>query len=146
MLIFMTHISGKNRTSHTSRNEHCVTTKQALVGPSLHCRPFLKEFRVVGQICREGMQGWQWYPAESTICNDRISLTGAAGCVGAAISPPVGPGQSPGGGPGDKAPGSSSDPAVHSKVCTISFERPEASPWTFTVPVQLSAFHYLTSS
>ena len=114
----MTHISGKNRTSHTSRNEHCVTTKQALVGPSLHCRPFLKEFRVVGQICREGMQGWQWYPAESTICNDRISLPGAAGCVGAAISPPVGPGQSPGGGPGDKAPGSSSDPAVHStKKC-----------------------------
>ena len=32
------------------------------------------------------------------------------------------------------------------KVCTISFERPEASPWTFTVPVQLSAFHYLTAS
>ena len=55
MLIFMTHISGKNRTSHTSRNEHCVTTKQALVAPSLHFRPFLKEFRVVGQICREGM-------------------------------------------------------------------------------------------
>ena len=55
MLIFMTHISGKNRTSHTSGNEHCVTTKQALVAPSLHCRPFLKEFRVVDQICREGM-------------------------------------------------------------------------------------------
>ena len=54
MLIFMTHISGKNRT-HTSRNEHCVTTKQALVAPSLHCKPFLKEFRVVGQICREDM-------------------------------------------------------------------------------------------
>ena len=32
------------------------------------------------------------------------------------------------------------------KVCTISFERLEASPWTFTVPVQLSAFHYLTAS
>ena len=32
------------------------------------------------------------------------------------------------------------------KVCTISFERPEASPWTFTVTVQLSAFHYLTAS
>ena len=35
---------------------------------------------------------------------------------------------------------------IHSKVCTISFERPEASPWTCTVPVQLSAFHYLTAS
>ena len=36
----------------------------------------------------------------------------------AAISPPVDPGQSPGGGPGGKAPGSSSDPAVHStKKC-----------------------------
>ena len=55
MLIFMTHNSGKNRTSHTSRNEHCMTTNQALVAPSLYCRPFLKEFRVVGQICREGM-------------------------------------------------------------------------------------------
>ena len=33
-----------------------------------------------------------------------------------------------------------------SKVCTISFERLEASPWTFTVPVQLSPFHYLTTS
>ena len=55
MLIFMTHNSGKNRTSHTSRNEHCMTTKQALVAPSLYCMPFLKEFRVVGQICREGM-------------------------------------------------------------------------------------------
>ena len=32
------------------------------------------------------------------------------------------------------------------KVCTISFERPEASPLTFTVLVQLSAFHYLTAS
>ena len=29
---------------------------------------------------------------------------------------------------------------------TISFERPEASSLTFTVPVQLSAFHYLTAS
>ena len=56
MLIFMTYISGKNRTSHKSINEHCVTTKaRDLVAPSLHCRPFLKEFRVVGQICREGM-------------------------------------------------------------------------------------------
>ena len=32
------------------------------------------------------------------------------------------------------------------KVCTISFERLEGSPWTFTVPVQLSPFHYLTAS
>ena len=33
------------------------------------------------------------------------------------------------------------------EVCTTtSFERPEASPWMFTVPVQLSAFHYLTAS
>ena len=31
-------------------------------------------------------------------------------------------------------------------VCTISFERLEVSPWTFTVPVQLSPFHYLTAS
>ena len=31
------------------------------------------------------------------------------------------------------------------KVCTISFERHEASPRTFTVLVQLSAFHYLTA-
>ena len=90
MLIFMTHISGKNRTSHTSRNEHCVTTKQALVGPSLHCRPFWKEFRMVGQICREGMQGWQWYPTESTICNDRISLPGAAGVCGGCYKPSSG--------------------------------------------------------
>ena len=60
----------------------------------------------------------QWYPAESMICNDRISLPGAAGCVEAAISPPVDPGQSHGGGPGGKAPGNSSDPAVHStKKC-----------------------------
>ena len=52
------------------------------------------------------------------ICNDRISLPGAAGCVEAAISPPVDPGQSPGGGPWGKAPGSSTDPAVHStKKC-----------------------------
>ena len=33
---------------------------------------------------------------------------------GGTVSPPVGPGQSPGGGPGGQAPGSSSDPAVHS--------------------------------
>ena len=41
------------------------------------------------------------------ICNDRISLPGVAGCLGGAISPPVGP--------GGEAPG---DPAVHStKKC-----------------------------
>ena len=28
-------------------------------------------------------------------------------------------------------------PQIRCKVCTISFERLEASPWTFTVPVQL---------
>ena len=32
-------------------------------------RPFFKEFRVVGQICLEGMDE-KWYPAESTIYND----------------------------------------------------------------------------
>ena len=71
----------------------------------------------MGQICREGMES-QWYPTESTICNDRISLPGAAGCVGVAVNLPVDPGQSPGGGPRGKAPRSSSDPAVHStKKC-----------------------------
>ena len=55
---------------------------------------------------------------ESTICNDRISLPGVAGCLGGAISSPVDPGQSPGEGPGGKAPSCSSDPAVHStKKC-----------------------------
>ena len=32
------------------------------------------------------------------------------------------------------------------KVYTINFELPESSPRTFTVQVQLSAFHYLTAS
>ena len=45
-------------------------------------------------------------PAESSVCNDRISLPGVAGCLGggggSVISPTVGPGQSPGGGPGVK--------------------------------------------
>ena len=36
--------------------------------------------------------------------------------------------------------------AQDGKVCTISFEQPEASPGKFTVPVQLSVFHYLTAS
>ena len=48
------------------------------------------------------------------ICNDHISLPGVAGCLGGAISPPVGPGQSPDGGLGGEALGSSSNPAVQS--------------------------------
>ena len=46
-----------------------------------------KEFRVVGQICREGMDESGTLP-KCTICNDRISLPGVAGCLGGgAISP-----------------------------------------------------------
>ena len=63
-------------------------------------RPFLKQFRVVGQICREGMD-------ESGILpKARYAMT-VFHCLGGgwgAISPPVGPGQIPGGGPGGEAP------------------------------------------
>ena len=31
--------------------------------------------------------------ADNTICNDRISLPGVAGCLGGAVRPPMGPGQ-----------------------------------------------------
>ena len=49
-------------------------------------------------------------PAESTICNDRISLPRVAGCLGGGYKPPVVQGAKP--------PVSSSDPALHStKKC-----------------------------
>ena len=54
------------------------------------------------------------YPSKSTICNDRISLPGVAGCLGGATSPPMGLVQSPDGGPRCEAPRSSSKCAVHS--------------------------------
>ena len=90
MLIFMTHISGKNRTSHTSRNEHCVTTKQALVAPSLHCRPFQRNLEWWAKFVLRA-----WMTVVSCRKHDiqwPYSLPGGAGCVGAAISSPVGPG------------------------------------------------------
>ena len=101
-------------------------------------RTFLKEFKVVGQICGEGMDE-KWYPAKSTICNNRISLPGVTGCLGGAISPLVDPGQSPGGFPGGEAPGSSSDPAVHST------KRPKKMPpkITFLVHFYLCAAYRL---
>ena len=68
----------------------------------------------MGQICREGMDECGILPKARYICNDRISLPEVAGCLGGAISPLVGPEQSHGGDPGGEAPGSSSNPAVHS--------------------------------
>ena len=73
---------------------------------------FLKELRVVGQICREGMD-------ESGILPKALYAMTVGHCleqqgVWERCNPPVDPGQSFGGGPGGEAPGSSDDPAVHS--------------------------------
>ena len=74
----------------------------------------------MGQICREGMDESGILP-KARYAMTVFHLSGVAGCLGrgrGAISLPVGPGRIPGGGPGVEAPGSSSDPAVHSnKKC-----------------------------
>ena len=96
----------------------------------------------MGQICREGMdESGILLKAPYRISYlphffDRISLAGVAGCLGGAISPPVGPGQIPGGGQGGEAPGSSSDPAVHSTK-----KRPQKT--TFLVHFYLCAAYKL---
>ena len=72
-------------------------------------RPFFREFRVVSW-----GHGWKWYPAESTICNDRISLTGVAGCLEGRYKAPSGSRAEPWLGFRGEDPGSSSNPAVHS--------------------------------
>ena len=80
---------------------------------------------MVGQICREGMDESGILPKAryrisyfTVFFFYCISLAGVAGCLGGAMSLPVGQGQIPGGGPGAEAPRSSSDPAVHStKKC-----------------------------
>ena len=78
----------------------------------IQSKPFPKEFRVVGQICREGMN------ESGILLKARYAMT-IGHCLeqqgsGGAVSPPAGPGQNPGVGPRGEVPGSSSDPTVHS--------------------------------
>ena len=71
---------------------------------------------MVGHIRREGMDENGILPKARYAmtlfhCLEQLVVWGC-------YKPPVGPGQSSGGGPGGEAPGSSSDPAVHStKKC-----------------------------
>ena len=68
----------------------------------IQSKPFPKEFRVVGQICREGMN------ESGILLKARYAMT-IGHCLeqqgsGGAVSPPAAPGQNPGVGPKGRSP------------------------------------------
>ena len=95
----------------TRSDEHLEECDSGFLKSPYPQQAFFKEFKMVGQICREGKN-------ESAILPKARYTVTVFYCLGSAISPPVGPRQSPGESPGGEPSGSSSDPAVHStKKC-----------------------------
>ena len=71
-----------------------ANTHERSVEGRMQRRPFFKEFRVVGQICREVMDESGVLP-KARYAMTIFHLPGVAGCLGGrgAISPPVSPGR-----------------------------------------------------
>ena len=84
------------------------------------------------------------------VARQKIKCTQSkAGGLGAALRPPVGPGQSPGGGPGGEAPGSSGILLIQTPifvdkiVCfTVNFENKKHVP--FRSDIESNLFHKST--